>query len=77
MIWHPKTSMEWQWAQHVVGGLSTILNQTTGVFAGMALARVIPLYIPVLCGIITWCCTRISSQITYETSKAMFKEFKR
>ena len=63
--------------QHVIGGSASLLTQLTGVFAGMALGKILPWYVPVLVGATTFILIRLSSEITYRTNTALFKEHKR
>ncbi|MFZ3166329.1 MAG: hypothetical protein WA130_01855 [Candidatus Methanoperedens sp.] len=65
----PKTSREWQWGQHFVGGLYNILLMITGVSFGKG-----DWVSGTILAFITFAINRISSEISYQTSKRLFEE---
>ena len=69
-----RKSRKYQNYQHLVSGLSPIFLMLTGTFSGMAVSGTLAWYIPVITGTITWTLTRISSELTYRTSIALFEE---
>lgn len=60
--------------QHLIGGIYSILLMLTAAFAGMAVGKTIEWWVPLIVGIVTFLISRISSEITYQTNKALLKE---
>lgn len=65
----PKTSREWQWCQHFVGGLYNILLMMTGVSFGKG-----DWVSSTILATITFAVNRISSEIAYQVQMKLFKE---
>lgn len=62
--------------QHLIGGVYSILLMLTAAFAGMAVSRSLDWWVPVIVGIVTFLMSRISSEITYQTNKALLEEMR-
>ena len=62
--------------QHLIGGVYSILLMLTAAFAGMAVSKTLDISVPITVGVITFLMSRISSELTYQTNKALFKENK-
>lgn len=60
--------------QHLIGGVYSILLMLTAAFAGMAVSRSLEWWVPVIVGIVTFFMSRVSSEITYQTNKALLEE---
>ena len=67
----PKTSRGWQFLQHFVGGLYTILLLITGVYIGKE-----ELWIGGILAALTFVVNRASSEISYQTQLRLFAENK-
>ncbi len=65
----PKTAREWQWSQHLIGGLYNIFLMITGVFFGRG-----DWIIGMVLAIVTFGINRISSEISFQTSMKLFEE---
>jgi len=68
-IGYPKSSRDWQWLQHAVGGSYNLLLMFTGVSFGnenWSLAGILAL--------LTFIANRASSEITYRIQKKLFEE---
>ena len=66
---YPKTAREWQWAQHIVGGLYSILLIITGAYFGRG-----DWTIGIILGALTFITNRISSEIAYQVQYRLIKE---
>ncbi len=73
----PKSSRGWQSLQHIVSGTMQIFNYSVaGLAAGFALGK-IDWWLFAGVGIVTFILNRLSSEISFQTSKSLFKEYKR
>lgn len=65
----PRTSREWQYYQHVVGGSYNLLLMMTGVSFGQG-----EWWKAIILAILTFIANRSSSEITYQIQKKLFEE---
>lgn len=65
----PRTAREWQYYQHIVGGLYNILLMITGVTFGKG-----DWAASLVMGILTFTVNRLSSEITFQTQTRFFAE---
>ncbi|MFZ3166388.1 MAG: hypothetical protein WA130_02150 [Candidatus Methanoperedens sp.] len=63
--------------QHLFGGTNQILLMLTGTFTGMAVSGTLPWYVPTLVASGTFILGRLSSENSYRTTLALFKENKK
>jgi len=68
-IGFPRSSREWQYYQHLVGGSYNILLMMTGVSFGQG-----EWWKAMLLGLLTFIANRSSSEITYRIQKKLFEE---
>ena len=62
--------------QHLIGGVYSILLMLTAAFAGMAISKTLDVSVPITVGVVTFLVSRVSSELTYQTNKALLKEQK-
>lgn len=60
--------------QHIIGGIYSILLMLTAAFAGMAISNTLSTWVPITVGVVTFLMSRVSSEISYQTNKALLKE---
>jgi len=70
-IGFPRSSREWQYYQHLVGGSYSILLMITGVSFGKG-----DWAVAIVLAILTFITNRSSSEITYQIQKKLFEENK-
>lgn len=72
----PKSSRGCQNLQHFISGTMQVLNYSTAGMAGLFAIGKISWYVIVPIGLTAFCLNRLSSEISYQTSKRLFEENK-